>query len=132
MTLGGTLGVWAFPICVAGQTLAGFLAFSTARTAADSQETQKVLSSLGDEAQTKFDEFRRLGTTENEFQVLLALIGLRLAPFFPFSAGNYLLGGGTGVGWKPFLVATLLGCLLSNSISVSIGIGGSELIQKSL
>ena len=52
---------------------------------------------------------------------LLALIGLRLAPFFPFSAGNYLLGGTTSVPLRSFLAATLLGCLLSNFVSVSLG-----------
>lgn len=126
------MGVWAFPICVTGQALAGILAFSFARRAADSQHLAEVLNSLGDEARTEFQNFRKLGSTESEEKVLLALIGLRLAPFFPFSAGNYLLGGGTSVGLKPFVVATLVGCLLSNFLSVSVGIGGSELLQQSM
>lgn len=100
--------------------------------AADSQQVHVVLESLGDEAKDKYNEFRALGKTQDEEKVLLALIGLRLAPFFPFSAGNYLLGGGTGVALKPFVLATILGCLLSNVLSVSVGIGGSELIHQSL
>jgi uncharacterized membrane protein YdjX (TVP38/TMEM64 family) len=97
MALGSHLGVWAFPICVLGQTLAGLLAFASARTAADSDRVQHVLDSLGTQAESKFNEFRQLGTGEERtvlLALILALIGLRLAPFFPFSAGNYLLGGG--------------------------------------
>jgi uncharacterized membrane protein YdjX (TVP38/TMEM64 family) len=63
----------------------------------------------------------------DETKALLALIGLRLAPTFPFSAGNYLLGGGTSVTFRPFVIATIFGCLLSNLLSVSVGMGGSEL-----
>jgi len=132
IALGASLGIWAYPICVVGQTLAGVIAFQSARMAADSKQVNDVLESLGDEAKTKYEEFRALGTTEGEDKVLLALIGLRLAPFFPFSAGNYLLGGGTGVSLKPFFLATILGCLLSNFLSVSVGIGGSELLQQSM
>ena len=133
ISMGATLGIWAYPICVVGQTMAGILAFGSSRTAADSQQVQQVLDGLGSEdARGKFQEFRQLGTSEGEGKVLLALIGLRLAPFFPFSAGNYLLGGGTGVGLRPFIVATLLGCLLSNLLSVTVGIGGSELLQSQL
>jgi uncharacterized membrane protein YdjX (TVP38/TMEM64 family) len=131
MTLGATLGIWAFPICVVGQTLAGIFAFQLARAVADADGVQKVLDTLGDEAKEKFQEFRQLGTTEKEGAVFLALIGLRLAPFFPFSAGNYLLGGATGVGLKPFFLATVLGCLLSNFLSVSVGMGGIELLRHS-
>ena len=133
ISLGATLGIWAYPICVFGQTLAGVSAFSSSRTAADSQQVQRVLDGLGSkEAREKFKELRQIGTIESEGKVLLALIGLRLAPFFPFSAGNYLLGGGTGVGLRPFVVATLFGCVLSNLLSVSVGIGGSELWQSQL
>ena len=133
ISMGATLGLWAYPICVVGQTMAGILAFGSSRTAADSQQVQQVLDGLGsEEARDKFQELRQLGTTEGEGKVLLALIGLRLAPFFPFSAGNYLLGGGTGVGLRPFIVATLFGCLLSNLLSVTVGIGGSELLQSQL
>jgi uncharacterized membrane protein YdjX (TVP38/TMEM64 family) len=116
-------------MCVIGQTMAGVLAFRAARLASDSEKVLELLENLDGEAQAKFQELKKLGTTEQESQVLLALIGLRLAPFFPFSAGNYLLGAGTGVGLRPFLLATILGCLLSNLLSVSVGIGGSELLQ---
>ena len=131
ITLGATLGLWAFPICVLGQSLAGVLAFQSARAIADAEGVQKVLDGLGEEAREKFDQFKKMGTKEKEETVFLALIGLRLAPFFPFSAGNYLLGGATGVGLRPFFLATLLGCLLSNFLSVSIGVGGMELLQNS-
>jgi uncharacterized membrane protein YdjX (TVP38/TMEM64 family) len=132
ITLGATYGVWAYPMCVIGQTMAGVLAFRAARLASDSEPVLELLeNNLNDEAKTKFQEFKNLGTTQQESQVLLALIGLRLAPFFPFSAGNYLLGAGTGVGLRPFLLATILGCLLSNLLSISVGIGGSELFQQS-
>ena len=132
ITLGATFGLWAFPICVLGQCLAGVLAFQSARSAADAQGVQKALDDLGsDEAREKFLQFRKMGTAEGEGTVFLALVGLRLAPFFPFSAGNYLLGGATGVGLRPFILATLLGCLLSNFVSVSIGMGGMELWLQS-
>jgi uncharacterized membrane protein YdjX (TVP38/TMEM64 family) len=117
-------------MCVIGQTMAGVLAFRAARLALDSEKVLELLDNLGGEAQTKFQEFRKLGTAEEESQVLLALIVLRLAPFFPFSAGNYLMGAGTSVGLRPFLIATIFGCLLSNLLSVSVGIGGSELLQQ--
>jgi|UniRef100_A0A7S2UL91 uncharacterized membrane protein YdjX (TVP38/TMEM64 family) len=133
ISMGATLGIWAFPICVTGQSMAGILAFLASRKAADSQQVQQVLDGLGSQqARDKFQEIRQLGTQDTEEKVLLALIGLRLAPFFPFSAGNYLLGGGTGVGLRPFIIATIFGCLLSNLLSVSIGIGGSELLQSQL
>lgn len=133
ISLGATLGIWAYPICVTGQTMAGILAFLSSRKAADSDQVQQVLNRLdSEEAKDKFQELRQLGTTEGEDKVLLALIGLRLAPFFPFSAGNYLLGGGTGVGLRPFIIATIFGCLLSNLLSVSVGIGGSGLLQSQL
>ena len=67
----------------------------------------------------------------DEWTVFLALVGLRFAPFFPFSAGNYLLGGATTVTIRSFIVATILGCLASNAISVLIGMGvGIELLQQ--
>jgi uncharacterized membrane protein YdjX (TVP38/TMEM64 family) len=130
ITLGATYGVYAYPMCVIGQTIAGVLAFRAARLASDSEKVLGLLDNLNGEAQTKFQEFKKLGTTEQELQVFLALVGLRLAPFFPFSIGNYLLGAGTGVGLRPFLLATIIGCLLSNLLSVSVGIGGSELLQQ--
>lgn len=140
ITLGAKLGPWAFPICVIGQTLAGVLAFRSARVVADADRVQDVLDNLGDGAYDKFQEFRRFtagdgGRSEDEEiegKVLLALIGLRLAPFFPFSAGNYLLGGATGVGVRPFFLATLIGCVLSNFVSVSVGMGGIELLKNTL
>jgi len=133
MTMGAALGVWAYPICITGQTTAGVLAFLVSRKASDSTQVQQVLEGLASsEARDKFEEFKQLGTTEEESKVLLTLIGLRLAPFFPFSAGNYLLGGGTSVGLRPFFLATLLGCLLNNILSVSVGIGGSELLRAPL
>jgi uncharacterized membrane protein YdjX (TVP38/TMEM64 family) len=128
ISLGATYGIWAYPICVVGQTLAGILSFQTSRTASDSQKVQDLINNLGQEAQSKFQEFKELGQTEDESKVLLTLIGLRLAPMFPFSATNYLLGGGTSVTWKPFVIATIFGCLLSNLLSVSVGMGGSELL----
>mmetsp|Transcript_16704 Transcript_16704/g.25438 ORF Transcript_16704/g.25438 Transcript_16704/m.25438 type:complete len:218 (-) Transcript_16704:210-863(-) len=130
MTLGATLGVWAFPICVLGQTLAGIIAFQLARSMVDDNERiASILDTLSDEAKERFNEFRKLGTNEQEQTVFLAVFGLRLAPFFPFSAGNYLLGAATGTGIRPFALATLFGCLLSNFISVSAGMGGMELLQ---
>jgi uncharacterized membrane protein YdjX (TVP38/TMEM64 family) len=137
IALGSKLGLWAFPLCVTGQCLAGVLAFKASRAAADSDAVQKVLDSLGEDGKRQFEEFRKLGKTthgqdceQGEGKVLLALIGLRLAPFFPFSAGNYLLGGATGVSLRPFIIATLFGCLLSNFLSISVGIGGAELWQQ--
>ena len=153
MTLGSQMGVYAFPICVLGQTLAGILAFRSARLASDSKQVQTLLESLKDETREQFESFRKLGSTNidtdafdindqnrsrqyqllrEEAKVLLALIGLRLAPFFPFSAGNYLLGGATGVGLRPFIIATVFGCFLSNLLSVGIGMGGAELFSLKL
>ena len=68
-----------------------------------------------------FRSVQTLGATDGggeEGRVLMALIGLRLTPFFPFSTGNYLLGGATGVGLRPFLIATVMGCTLSNFVTV--------------
>ena len=130
ITLGASLGIWAFPICVLGQTLAGIISFSSARAASNTKQVEHVLSSLSPKAQTTFQEFQTLGTLENKETILLALIALRLAPFFPFSAGNYLLGGATRVPLEPFILATILGCILSNFISVSIGMGGNEILQQ--
>lgn len=135
VALGSQLGIWAFPICVVGQTLAGTIAFTTARRVTDdissttNERANEILNSLGDDARGKFETFRRLGTDAKEGTVLLALIGLRLAPFFPFSAGNYLLGSATGVALRPFLIATVFGCFLSNFLSVAIGITGGEVFQ---
>jgi len=141
ISLGSQMGIYALPICVIGQTSAGMLAFRAARIASDSKELQRVLDSLDDKARQEFESFRKLGSTdvtddkdtESQFQkeskVLLALIGLRLAPFFPFSAGNYLLGGATGVSIRPFFIATIFGCILSNILSIGVGMGGSELFD---
>lgn len=133
ISLGATLGIWALPICIFGQTFAGILAFLSARSVTNAAETnnkvQEILNNLGDDAKEKFYEFRQLGSTEDEKIVLLALIGLRLSPFFPFSAGNYLLGGGTKVNIRLFIIATLFGCILSNSLSIGVGMGGIDLIQ---
>ena len=139
ITLGSQMGIYALPICIIGQTTAGVLAFRASRLAADSNEVQRLLDSLDEETRLQFENFRKLGSTDitaddkdqlqGEFKVLLALIGLRLAPFFPFSAGNYLLGGATGVGLRPFFIATVFGCILSNSLSVGVGMGGVEVFQ---
>ena len=88
---------------------------------------------LSPEALQKLQEFRSLTSTEEQgnIKILLALIGLRLAPFFPFSAGNYLLGGTTSVPLSLFGVATLFGCLLSNFLSVSLGSAGGALLLSS-
>lgn len=141
VALGAKLGfAAAFPITVLGQTTAGVLAFTAARRAADSELVREAAEGLSPEATEKFEEFRRIGGVESavdegdgeesrgdqERKVLLALIGLRLAPFFPFSAGNYLLGGATSVPFRLFVLATLLGSTLSNFVSTSIGAGGAE------
>jgi len=135
ISLGAKYGVWAFPVCVVGQTLAGVLAFSSSRKVSDAKEVQKVLDNLGEEGQVTFQKFKTeslLGeeSASDERTVFLALIGLRLAPFFPFSAGNYLLGGATDVDLRPFVVATILGCTFSNSISILLGMGGAELLMN--
>ena len=154
ISLGARYGPWAFPVCVVGQTLAGILAFQSSRKVADTEQVQKVLESLGDEGKVRFQKFKtenllgknrgdngnRDGTgseepretldDDEERTVFLALVGLRLAPFFPFSAGNYLLGGATDVGLRPFVLATILGCLLSNAVSVLVGMGGAELYMN--
>eukprot|EP00536_Pseudo-nitzschia_multiseries_P009431 jgi/Psemu1/288459/fgenesh1_pg.262_\ len=75
-------------------------------------------------------ESERKTERQSETTVFLALVGLRLAPFFPFSAGNYLLGGATNVGLRPFILATLLGCTVSNAASVLVGMGGAEWLWK--
>lgn len=146
IALGAKLGFGAaFPVTVLGQTTAGIAAFAVARGAADSDLVRTAAEGLSPEAAEKFEEFRRIGgvappgeadvaseegsdprSRDRELKVLLALIGLRLAPFFPFSAGNYLLGGATSVPLSLFVVATLLGSTLSNFISTSIGAGGAD------
>lgn len=137
----------AFPVTVMGQTTAGIMAFTSARKAADSDLLRKAAEGLSPEASEKFEEFRRIGAVgseemvtdegqdsrENqELRILLALIGLRLAPFFPFSAGNYLLGGATSVPLRLFIFATLLGSTLSNFISTGIGAGGADWLSHGL
>ena len=126
-----------------GQTLAGVLAFHSSRTVAKVAQVQQMLASLGDAGRLRFQKFQlqsRLGeggddatggggAAEPERTVLCALVGLRLAPFFPFLAGYYLLGGATEVGFWPFVVATLLGCTVSNAISILLGMGGADLLR---
>lgn len=132
IALGAKLGFpLAFPITSAGQTTAGVLAFTLARRAVDKEKIRDYAAKLEPEALAKFEEFQRLsagGTKQDDRNVLLALIGLRLAPFFPFSAGNYLLGSATAVPLSLFTLATLFGCLLSNFISTSIGAGGAAAV----
>jgi uncharacterized membrane protein YdjX (TVP38/TMEM64 family) len=133
VALGAKLGFsWAYPITLAGQTTAGVLAFSLARRAADTELAQEYLDSLDEEAMEKFREFQLTTSseTQDERTLLVALIGLRLAPFVPFSAGNYLLGGTTAVPLSLFFVATLVGSLLSNFLSTSVGAGGAIFFQS--
>lgn len=133
IALGAKLGFsLAFPVTLLGQTTAGILAFSGARKAADSDLAQNMASSkLSAEALEKLDELRSLtdAKEQGDGKILLALIGLRLAPFFPFSAGNYLLGSTTSVPLRLFIVATFLGCIASNILSVSIGAGGAMMFS---
>jgi len=133
----------AFPITALGQCTAGILAFTSARQLSnnmmnnvsdiDSEEATMYTDKLSPEALQKLQEFRSLTSTEEQgnIKILLALIGLRLAPFFPFSAGNYLLGGTTSVPLTLFGLATLFGCLLSNFLSVSLGSAGGALLLSS-
>jgi uncharacterized membrane protein YdjX (TVP38/TMEM64 family) len=134
VALGAKLGVvWAFPITAAGQTTAGLLAFSAARRAADSDLVRDAGDTkLDSETRAKLQEFRKMTSSDEQDDrtILLTLMGLRLAPFFPFSAGNYLLGGTTAVPLSLFAVATLLGCLLSNFVSTTLGAGGAMLLQQ--
>jgi hypothetical protein len=147
ISLGAKYGACAFPVCVVGQTMAGVLAFQSSRKVSDAEQVQNVLESLGDDGRLRFQKFRTdslLGGSKDdngdsdgdggptdERTVFFALVGLRLAPFFPFSAGNYLLGGATDVGLRPFVLATILGCMLSNAVSVLVGMGGAELLMNS-
>jgi len=137
----------AFPITSLGQCTAGILAFTYARQLSnnvindntsdkDSEEEEDTTiytKKLSPEALQKLQEFRTLTSTEEQgnIKILVALIGLRLAPFFPFSAGNYLLGGTTSVPLTLFGLATLFGCLLSNFLSVSLGSAGGALLLSS-
>lgn len=121
----------AFPITALGQTTAGFLAFSAARQASNSDFAKQQTMQLSEEAQLQLQEFRKMTNAkqQGDAKILMALVGLRLAPFFPFSAGNYLLGGTTSVPLGLFLLATVFGCLASNFLSVSIGAGGAMLFS---
>ena len=133
IALGAKLGfALAFPITAIGQTTAGILAFSAARKASDTDLARKALE-LNPEAVQKLEELRTLTSAEEQGdgKVLLALIGLRLAPFFPFSAGNYLLGGTTAVPLRLYVLATLMGCIASNFLSVTIGAGGAMIFSMS-
>ena len=135
IALGAKLGfTLAFPITAIGQTTAGILAFTTARRAADTKFAKEAALQLNPETLTKLEELRKLTTVEEQGdrKILLALIGLRLAPFFPFSAGNYLLGGTTDVPLRLFVVATLMGCVISNFLSVTIGAGGAILFSNDI
>lgn len=136
IALGAKFGfMTAFPITTLGQTTAGILAFVIARKASNTDLTKQITTEqLSQEAQEKFIEFRQMTTSEqigDDNKILLALIGLRLAPFFPFSAGNYLLGATTAVPLYLFIIATIMGCIASNFISVSIGAGASTIIFSS-
>ena len=113
----------ALPILIAGQTTAGVLAFHVSRRASDSELLNGKLESLPPDMRERFEKFRTLGKNSSNLKVFAALIGLRLAPFFPFSAGNYLLGAGTQVSLLPFTLATVCGCITSNTISVGVGVG---------
>ena len=140
ISLGARYGAWAYPVCVVGQTLAGVLAFQSSRRVSDAEGVRRVIESLGEDGQLRFQKFRTeslLGgdgdtTTDaaNERTIFFGLVGLRLAPFFPFSAGNYLLGGATDVGLRPFVLATILGCMVSNLASILVGMGGAELLMN--
>eukprot|EP00980_Cylindrotheca_fusiformis_P021258 scaffold8177_cov106-Cylindrotheca_fusiformis.AAC.10 len=136
IALGAQLGFrLAFPITTLGQTTAGILAFSAARKAANSDLANDMATTkLSPKALEKLQEFRSMTDAgeQGDVRILLALIGLRLAPFFPFSAGNYLLGGTTSVPLRLFIVATLLGCIASNLLSVSIGAGGAMVFFSSV
>ena len=137
MSLGAKYGACAFPVCVAGQTLAAVLAFQSSRKVSGSKEVQKVLESLGEEGQVglhKFNTESLLGdgdsdesAFEKERTVFFALVGLRQLPFFPF---NYLLGAATDVGLRPFVLATILTCMFSNAVSILMGMGGAELFMN--
>ena len=136
IALGAKLGfAAAFPITALGQTTAGVLAFASARRASESlafgdEDGAAAANDLAEDVLLKLQELRAMTTAEEqgEQKILLALIGLRLAPFFPFSAGNYLLGGTTSVPLRLFVVATLFGCLLSNFLSVSIGAAAGDVM----
>ena len=183
ISLATVYGIYAYPICVIGQTCAGIIAFQSSRLFSNTEKVQNVIENLNEDSNELFQNFqnkilkkqkqqqkknknddkkserskgvlgevigtmtkrRSNGTTDDndttyddddtevdEWTVFLALVGLRFAPFFPFSAGNYLLGGATTVTIRSFIVATILGCLASNAISVLIGMGvGIELLQQ--
>jgi uncharacterized membrane protein YdjX (TVP38/TMEM64 family) len=135
MAVASQLGIWAFPICVTGQTLGGVLAFGGARMAANSGVVKgKAMELLkgNDKALEKFKEFQAIGSNSKESMQLAALMGLRLTPFFPFTSGNYVLGSATSVGYRPFALATLFGCCVSQIISVGVGMGGAELVKSAL
>ena len=124
VALAAKMGWSALPILIAGQSTAGILAFTISRKAGDGEKVKEAMDKLSPEMREKFTEFRSLGGDDKTgVKTLLALIALRLTPFFPFSAGNYLLGGGTSVGTIPFSLATVLGCVGSNVLSVGVGVG---------
>ncbi|OEU21490.1 hypothetical protein FRACYDRAFT_235116 [Fragilariopsis cylindrus CCMP1102] len=180
ISLATVYGIYAYPICVLGQTCAGIIAFQSSRLFSNTEKVQNVIENLNEDSNELFQNFQNkilkkqkpkpknknddkserskgvigevIGTMTkrrsngndttyddnddndtdvDEWTVFLALVGLRFAPFFPFSAGNYLLGGATTVTIRSFIVATILGCLASNAISVLIGMGvGIELLQQ--
>ena len=89
-----------------------------------------VSAKLSPDAIQRLQDLRLMTATEEQGdgKILFSLIALRLAPFFPFSAGNYLLGGTTSVPLRLFVIATLFGCLLSNFVSVSVGAAGGAIL----
>ena len=131
IALGAKLGMaWAFPITAAGQTTAGILAFSSARKASQSQSVQEAITKVSTGDPVTYEKFQKLQQltseeTTSRQTILAALLGLRVAPFFPFSAGNYLLGGTTSVPLSLFTVATIFGCVASNLLSTSVGAGAA-------
>ena len=133
VALGAKLGFGlAFPITCAGQTTAGILAFSAARRVADSDRVQAQLQQLDADTLEQFQALQRYTSEEEQDRktIFLGLMGLRLAPFFPFSAGNYLLGAATAVPLSLFGIATVFGCVLSNFLSTSVGAGGALWFQQ--
>ena len=109
------------------------LAFRSARLVRHAGGVERAVKGLNEEALELFRSVQTLGATDGgggDGRVLMVLIGLRLALFFSFSTGNYLLGGARGVGLRPFLIATVIGCTLSNFVSVTMGMGGGELLKQ--
>ena len=88
IALGAQLGFSiAYPITALGQCTAGILAFTSARRLSNNMivnnTSDMYTDKLSPEALQKLQEFRLLTSTEEQgnIKILLALIGLRLAPF---------------------------------------------------